>query len=203
MKKILFILFFLPSLAGAVQYKYVQIPQTGTGTLQPSTTAGFFVSSGTVSTLYTSTLTLFNGITGTITNDNALQGNFGEYLSSSDAGNLAVLTNAQFVNIATITLTAGDWDISGVAGFSLNGATANGPVQLAISTFSAGTTTDQVEGDNQMSTTPPTSSAGTSISIPAWRRSLASTTNIYLKALGNFSAGTEEARGRISARRVR
>lgn len=141
-----------------------------------------------------------NGSDGTA---DAAPGYLGEYVVASNNAVLQNLSNAAFVNLLTIPLTAGDWEVSGLASFSLNGSTSSGPIQLVVSIFSGTTTTDHSEGDNLLTAASPISSAGNSISVPCYRIKVTTSQTIYLKALGNFSAGTMQARGRISARRVR
>src|SRR2546421_430181 len=52
--------------------------------------------------------------TGTTTNDNAVSGNLGEYISSTVARGAAVTgaANGTYKDLTSIVLTAGDWDIS-------------------------------------------------------------------------------------------
>lgn len=69
MKKLLYLIpIFLLAGAEAAQVKYVQI---GTGALQPGTTAGFNVSSGTVQELNVVNMTSTGTVSGTITNNSS------------------------------------------------------------------------------------------------------------------------------------
>lgn len=141
---------------------------------------------------------------GTITNDSAATGYIGEYVSASVAlGSPVSGTNGQYVNITSISLTAGDWNIDGQVEFDANGATYTAGPTGAVSAFTGNTTTDHVFGDNVRGTLAPTATAGTGVSINSWRKSLSSTTTIFLKFRSDFSAGTARGYGRISALRVR
>jgi|SRR5215471_464347 len=53
-----------------------------------------------------------NLIPGTGTNDNAIAGNIGEYLTNNNNVNL---TLSAWTSVVSLTLTAGDWDVWGVA----------------------------------------------------------------------------------------
>lgn len=139
---------------------------------------------------------------GTSTNDSATTGYIGETQSSTAAG-VSAGTSTQWVNITTISLTAGDWLVSGWADHTLNGATMTGGAGLALSAFTGNTTTDHTTGDNASDGAPPTSTYDTNCSIPAWRVSIASTATYYLKARFVYSAGTPKTSGRITAVRIR
>lgn len=61
------------------------------------------------------------GIVGTTTNNNANAGSVGEYLSNT--GSAVSLTSGSPTTVATITLTAGDWDVWGSAQYVPAGTT--------------------------------------------------------------------------------
>lgn len=138
------------------------------------------------------------GIVGTTTNDNANAGSVGEYFSGS--GNGVSLTSGSYADIATITLTAGDWDVTGVAQFNPAGSTV-------ISAMIAGTsiTANTNPGAPQAETIQITLAAGVgwAIPIPITRFSLASTTTIRLGMQANFTTSTCTGSAWIRARRVR
>lgn len=141
----------------------------------------------------------FTALKGTTTNDNAATGYIGEYVSSTVASGSAItLTNATAANVTSLSLTAGDWDVSGVITF--NGAVTGSYSTAGISTTSAA---HQAYPNSVDSPYLPTAAANASTVVPAIRISVASTTTVYLVALEAFSAGTAKAYGFISARRVR
>lgn len=144
---------------------------------------------------------LATGANATATNDAATAGNLGENLRTLVAvGAPVALTTATAANVATVSLTAGDWSVSGHVTFS--GASSTVTVRSAgINTTSATVPTDGTEAYNGHLTT--TTSEKTTVACPAKRISVASTTSVYLVASATYSAGTMGSYGFISAVRVR
>lgn len=143
---------------------------------------------------------------GTTANDNANSGYIGEYIESkvTSANAVGASGDQAWFNVTSISLTAGDWDVTGQIIFTINGATykAVGSA-VAVSAFSGNTTTDHIAGDNTMPWgTNPTAGFDQG-GVVSHRFSLAATTTIYLKAWTGFSAGTPKAYGKIMARRMR
>lgn len=142
---------------------------------------------------------------GTATNDSAASGIIGERISSSVTTftNMTGATGA-WGNLTSMSLTAGDWDVTGIIEQFSNtgvGITAN---SLAISVNSGGTITDQVQGDNQSSFARPDSISGQcSGNVPVYRLSLASPTTVFLKANTTYASGNPQYKCRLSARRMR
>lgn len=174
--------------------------------------------STTAANLQTVTINSFNGTTkrailinsvgstaihGTETNDSAAAGDYGEEIQSAVSA-VASPTSGNFGDLTSISLTAGDWDVSGVS-YTAIGAGAWEAIQLGISTTSGNSTTGLVIGDNRVvaswvsSATTPTQY---SLAIPQYRVSLASTTTVYLKFSSTYTANPSWS-GRISARRRR
>ncbi len=144
-------------------------------------------------------------IKGTNTNNNAAAGDIGEYFSSAVATGSAVSAtgSSQFFDITSITLSAGDWDISAVFVLQLSGATASAATG-GIGTASGNNGAGLVQGDNRQNFAIPAAGEGDiGECIPAYRVSISGSTTYYLKFLAIYSAGTPKAFGRISARRVR
>lgn len=143
------------------------------------------------------------GLVGTATNDEPPAGCVGEVVSSFLASQ-NITPTASWTNITSISLTAGDWDVSGMVDFAMNGSTMT--VCLMAVSVDGGTgsnPSDYVLGDTGMGCITPTNVCDTSASVPLWRVKLATTTTLYLKARCSFSAGTPTASGRITARRRR
>ena len=146
---------------------------------------------------------------GTGTNDNAAPGIVGESVVSTVAVGSAVgLSNNTPVNITSITLTAGDWDVAGVIDFVLSGVTAT-LFQAGISVTSAalpsqpggsGLGPDASIANPLLSTV---LSSSFDQSVGPVRLSIAATTTVYLVAQSSFSAGTLTGYGTLRARRVR
>lgn len=143
------------------------------------------------------------GIVGTTTNDSAQAGSVGEYISSTVLiGSAISTTSATPVDITTISLTAGDWDVYGVVITAPAGSTTTTFIKTWFGTSSA---------------TPPTAPAGGGYSFmgcngtagvantlgASQRISVASTTTIYLSTSVNFGASTLTSYGFIGARRAR
>lgn len=139
-----------------------------------------------------------NGIVGTTTNNNANAGSIGEYITAS--GTSISLTTGTAINITSISLTAGDWDVSGVIEFNPAGSTVITGMFASVST-----TTGTLGAMGQRSSAQTTHSAGVGdqLPTPVTRLSLASTTTVYLVANQFFSTSTCTASGLIRARRIR
>jgi len=138
---------------------------------------------------------------GTTTNDSAAAGYIGEYIESVIDTAQNFPTSTQYGDLTSISLTAGDWDVTETFRASLNSSTCT-DVSCGISVTSGNSTTGLVAGSNLFLLAPPTASYGTNMGF-TYRVSLASTTTVYFKIMATYSLGNPQARGRISARRVR
>lgn len=145
---------------------------TATGAITPSQTAG---------------------IVGTTTNNNANAGSVGEYVTAN-ATSVAAFGSGTAGNITSISLTAGDWDVTGLA-TAVGGTTVTsvgGGISTTSATFGAlGTYVSQVATVGQ----------GMAVTLPV-RISIAGTTTVYLVANCIYT-GTPTMSGLIRARRVR
>ena len=143
-------------------------------------------------------------VPGTTAGDSAATGSVGESVRAT-ASSVSVTTTNTFQDATSISLTAGDWDVSVSGAFARNGATWQ-EVDLAVTPNSGNTTAGAVDGDNYVYSGW-TSSAATpssmSLAIPTFRVSVTSTTTYYLKIFSLFSAGNPLFNGRVSARRAR
>lgn len=240
----------------------------GTGALQPGTTAGFNVSSGTIQNLsnvnqkssgtYTvtgGTFAFTNAVTtgtmvnhstatyygkndfrgaftistgptqgsifwigsssipigtpglpaalyGTNTNDNAGVGTYGETISSVALA-INFPTSGSYGDLASISLTPGNWMVSGTIQASTNSALVPFAVVGALST----------SGDNPPSTglcrcdfpVSPTPAGNDAVvqSFNSCQFKLAATTTVFLKYRANYSGGTPKATGAIIGLRIR
>lgn len=151
------------------------------------------------------------GLTYTVTYDGTqfqLQsGAAGDYLESSVASGSAVsITSATPANVTSLSLPAGDWDVSGFAQFVGAGTTT-----VTILSASLSATSATVDGSNDrfsernynsqtvLSAAP---SANTVTAGPA-RFSLTTTTTVYLVVNAGFAVSTCSAYGLLRARRIR
>lgn len=143
--------------------------------------------------------------TGTSTNDNASAGNIGQLISSTVAAGSAVsLTNNTAKTVTSISLTAGDWDITAATYFKLGATTS---ITCAIGDISTtnDTLTQSLGGyyTYQTSADVPTDTNDLGWSHGPLRVSLSGTTTYYLVAFSQFTVSTNSAYGIIRARRVR
>ena len=152
-------------------------------------------------TLAALTTTGATALKGTATNDSAAAGNVGEILSGTVLSTSAVsLTSLVTANAASVSLTAGDWDVDGFVGFSLTAASLSSTV-AGVGTTSATLGSEGSYVKQPLITTLLTDNVH--FTTPTQRISLAATTTVYLHARAQFSAGTVGAFGVIRARRVR
>lgn len=142
-------------------------------------------------------------IVGTATNDNAAAGNVGEFISATVlAGSGVALVTGTPVNVTSISLTPGDWDVRGNVGFTLTSGASN--IQAWVSATSA--TVPVAPGAGGYTVLAGSGSAyatGSLLGAGLVRFSLAATTSIYLSAWAALTAGTATVFGFIGARRVR
>jgi len=143
-------------------------------------------------------------IRGTQTNDAAIAGNVGEYITGTQTTPQA-LTSATALSIASVTLTAGDWDVQGIIQFG-------GAITTTQTLFVAwvGTAVNTLDQSMPVSTTlagyglaAHNFSAIHALVTPVARFSLASTTVVFVSAWCTFGTSTENAKGFIWARRKR
>lgn len=142
-------------------------------------------------------------VQGTNTNNNAAAGDVGEYTNATlGYASRITLVSATGANVTSISLTAGDWDVTCTGYIEATGSpTSNIYNQVSISTTSntlSGTDGEYIYMAPGLSVANQTVAATTTV-----RKSLSATTTIYLVAQSSFSAGTFKAWGTISARRVR
>ncbi len=138
---------------------------------------------------------------GTTTNDNANAGNVGEYMSSTVSSFSVSLVTATAKTITSITLTPGDWDVSGVVGF--RGAATT---QLALTVAGISTTTNTMPGGPEALTQDYQgnfTNATVFLPVGPTRMSISSSTTVYIVGEAFFSVSTLTANGVIRARRVR
>jgi len=144
-------------------------------------------------------------IVGTATNDNAASGQYGEFSSTNlGSGSAVALTTVTPANIISLTLGAGDWDVTGTLSF-LFGATTS--YTNLIGNWSATSATlSGILGsffDYETAATVPTAGSDQSWTMPTTRFSLSGSTTIFLVAQGTFTVSTLKAYGAMRARRIR
>jgi hypothetical protein len=139
-------------------------------------------------------------IHGSSTNDSAAAGFVGETIAAAITTNQAMTTGVA-LNVGSVSLTAGDWDVDGYVQFVPSAA----PTALAcgINATSATMPVGNTQYSTQQLVLAFTSAATQVLNTGRTRVSLAATTSVYLVAQGTFASGTLNAQGYISARRRR
>lgn len=170
--------------------------------LNPANTASNFTVTvpASTGTMLTNTTQLVG--TGTTTTDSASTGYVGEYVSSQVTAGVTGLTSTVAYNATSISLTAGDWDVSGAIFVNQGSGTTLSLVQASINTTSAtnqGATTGYCTYLNATFAT----SSGLGAPVPTLRLSLSATTTVYLVVAATFAVSTAGAGGFLRARRVR
>lgn len=138
---------------------------------------------------------------GTVAVDNAAAGYRGEYQESIVAAQNFAATGV-IGDLTSLSLTAGDWDVTANLLTSAAGATVTA-VLLGISTTSGNSGTGLVDGSSTVNAYPPTAANPGGGCIANLRVSISTTTTYYFKLRGTFSVATPTASGRLSARRIR
>lgn len=181
------------------------INNIGSGTIPALTVTALTASTITAGTITFSPTT--GGIVGTTTNDNAAAGEVGEYISQSVLiGASVAVTSNVIKTVASISLTAGDWDVGGTVSSNPAAGTTTQFFSMAISTVNGpGAITPTQGAENNFTGGYVNTLAGQQYQFTAgpMRVSLAATTTIYLVTYMLFSVSTMGAYGFIGARRVR
>lgn len=145
-----------------------------------------------------------NSIVGVSTNSNAPAGAIGEYVSASVAfGSPVALVNNTSADVTTITLTAGDWDVNALVGFTGSATTGSNFIGSVSTTANTLDGTDLRQVNIPYPSGSPLLTASVRVLVGPSRFALPSTTTIHLVANSAFSGGSCSAFGTIRARRIR
>lgn len=188
--------------------KAVISDETGSGAL-------VFATSPTLVTpaLGAATATTINGSTvspghysGEPSTGSAVSGEIGEYISSTVASGSAIgLTSSNGVNITSITITPGDWDVFASAVYTTAATTSVTRLTASLSLTSA--TLDISPGRNSSmiftAVVPGATQAALTKELVPMRFSVSTNTTIFLVVEGIFTISTMTGYGMISARRMR
>lgn len=152
-------------------------------------------------------LSLMNGTSiGTTTNNNAAVGQIGEVISNSGSG--VALSTSTPINICSVSLTPGDWDLWANIIYTPTSSTVVSCIVATINTTSA-TLPSVTNGYSAYTQILYNNGAGGTTggqhALPAGkiRISIASTTTVYLIGYCNFNTSTLTCNGYIYARRAR
>ena len=170
--------------------------------------AGGSQSTNVVATFAAAAVTFAQPVTsaGVISGSAAAAGKVGEVISSlvPTGSGVSIASSGSPVNMSSISLTAGDWDVQGSVNFVAGSATI---VAGALHEVGFNTTTAAlpVDGSEVYVNAPvlTTTSANFGTSVQRKVYNVSSTTTVYLVANGTFTAGTEKVYGTITARRIR
>lgn len=134
---------------------------------------------------------------------NAPSGYVGEYISSTlPAGSAVPATTGTPLNVTSISLSAGDWDVTGTLIFTGGtGAISTDTVGWTSTTSATQPTFPNNGGIANLDVTTP-SAFGIVMPVGQQRLVLTSTTTVYLGMAANFAGGSASAYGFIGARRA-
>ena len=135
------------------------------------------------------------GVTGA---SNAAVGSVGEYLSST--GSSTGMTSGISINLNSVSLTGGDYDVTGVVYFSPAGTTTMTQQTGSISTTTGTVGTLGTYASLAMSAP---AGQGSAVTLPTVRESLASTTTVFCVGLATFGVSTAAATCVLRWRRIR
>jgi hypothetical protein len=138
---------------------------------------------------------------GTATNDSPAAGYIGEYVSAA-ASNVSFPATTVYGDAASISLTAGDWDVSYNFQALRNGSTWT-VVELGVGTATGNDAAGLAAGDTETNISALATQDNICGGASGIRKSLASTTTLYYKFASTYTVATPKLFGRISARRVR
>lgn len=149
-------------------------------------------------------LTPAAGIKGATGGGNATAGNIGQHVEAKSATFANFPASGTYGDANSISLTAGDWDVSFQLSSTINGSTWTA-IFVGISPASGNDASGLSNGDNLLvpawasSTTTPENVV---VTIASFRVNVSGTTTYYGKVRANYSAGTPQYVYRLSARRV-
>ncbi len=177
--------------------------KTGTGNIAGTTSPTFVTPTVGAADATSIAFSSTTEIIGTTTNDDTDAGNVGELLQTIQSAGHA-LTTATNDDLASVSLTAGDWVVYALAGFSPGAGTTTTLERAGISATSV--TLPTIGAENNSIEVIHSSALQEPIYLPinGMRVSLSSTTTYYLVGSCTFTGGAGVTGvGVISARRIR
>lgn len=153
-----------------------------------------------------------NQIAGTRSGNSASAGYVGEYMESLFDGTTAAASGS-LVQVASLPLTAGDWDVSGFANLEYTGSTTatlnNAGYEMDMSTTTASSSGTTV-GKSRVFCTMPNNSGATGAGgrpvvcvLPRQQITISGSTTYFLNAAATYGGSAPTWEGQFSARRVR
>jgi hypothetical protein len=193
----------LDSALGAIQGQVVYRGASGWTVLAPGTSGALLQTGGAAANPAWSTIGQIKGEPST---GSAASGNIGEHIASNIVyANRVALTSSGNYDVTSITLSAGDWDISALMNFAATTSTSLTYYQCSISTTSATQANDSPWIAANYGPTTALGAAWTfSVAITPTRVTLSTNTTYYAVCTANWSGGTGVfAYGQLRARRMR
>lgn len=159
------------------------------------------VSIGTIGTTFAG-----NVIAGVQTALAAVSGQVGELISATNSTYTNAAATGAYGNITSVTLTPGDWDISGFVTLSANGSTltvtANSVATISTTTASAAGTTEGL-GDIAYVSQVLNAASGKDSFVLRLQVNISATTTYFLNAQSTYTLGNPQFVGGLTARRLR
>lgn len=150
-----------------------------------------------------------NGVTpgpilGITNGSNACVGCVGEVIESTVlAGSAVSLTNNVAANVTTISLTPGDWEVTGYVALTLNAATVTSQIISWVSATSATVPTFPNSGGMYYANYSASTAQWSGANVGPMRFNVTTTTTVYLSEYVSFITNTAAAYGYIKAIRIR
>lgn len=189
------------SFAGAKTFKTAL---AGSNVVSASSSASGVVSTGAQSFAGVKTFATQAIIKGTASNDSPAAGFVGEIISTSGNGNVG--TSGQFFDVLSISLTPGDWDVTGMVEYVRAGATYTSTIIAAGISSTTGNSATGLTNQTyvERSAVIPTTFTNDSLNTPTVPVKVASTTTYYLKGYTDvYTIGQPTYTASIIARRRR
>lgn len=185
---------------------------TGTSLFVSSTQTRVGVGTATPATaLHVNGVITSTGMVGVTDGSNAAAGQIGELISGTLGAPQAPAASASYVAIATITLTAGDWDVWAVGAINGGATTASTQLIFAISTSNSGVDGGAGAANSQYNHYGPSEVAvpvSGFLQTPVGTRRVSVTTSTPIYLVGRMlytvvGGAAFDVASQISARRVR
>lgn len=189
--------------AGNTPSLAISQPAGGTLSYDGGTIGGATPAAGTFTTLTANTQLIAQGITDGSTSPAA--GKIGQVVSSTVASGSAVaLTTGTVADVTNISLTAGNWLVSGHVVYTVTSSTPTVTNETVfLGTASGNNTTGRDTAVNTgRSSSGATATSDDSVDMPTHYLQVSGTTTYYLKASSTFTGGNISAFGYIIAVRI-
>jgi|SRR5579859_7734166 len=147
--------------------------------------------------------TLAGGIVGVTDASNATAGNVGEYVVSQITSNTSWAPASTVIgNLTSISLTAGDWDVSGSVFWA---AVAGSGTWTQLEAGTTTTSSTALPINIYLGQTGQSTAAAINVAylVPTQRINVTTTTTVYLNGAATYTSGTMAYQCQLRARRVR